>query len=103
MRSTGRTSGRKPKRSFGKKSGTAYRLRYSCISVYTGRRPLKKAFADKKQVCVFGTQKLRYSLRLNGKLAFCSRWSQKGEVKKVMGLRQKEAYAKERKGIGFNR
>jgi hypothetical protein len=36
--------------------------------------------ADKKQVCVFGTQKLRYSLRLNGKLAFFARWLQKGEV-----------------------
>lgn len=50
--------------------------RYICID---GKPVL---CAKKKQVCVFGTQKLRYSLRLNGKLAFCSRWSQKGKLKK---------------------
>jgi hypothetical protein len=46
----------------------------------------------KEQVCVFGTQKLRYSLWLNGKLAFCARWLQKGKGKKVMGLIQSEVY-----------
>ena len=39
-------------------------------------------YATKVWVCVFGTQKLHCSLRLNGKLAFCSRWSQKGKLKK---------------------
>jgi hypothetical protein len=38
------------------------------IGIY-GQRPFTYPSAKKKQVCVFGTQKLRYSLRLNGKLA----------------------------------
>jgi hypothetical protein len=45
--------------------------RYNCIY----GKPI--LWAKKKQVCVFGTQKLRPRLRRVGKLAFCSRWSQK--------------------------
>jgi hypothetical protein len=51
------------------------------IGIY-GQRPFTYPSAKKKQVCVFGTQKLRYSLRLNGKLAFCARWLQKDKTKK---------------------
>jgi len=54
------------------------------MSIPAGGRK-QKAFADKKQVCVFGPQKLRPSLRLDVNLLFAPVSCKKG--KKKTGLK----------------